>query len=265
MTAVDDDAPLPVATMSPDDLRAEAAGRRAAQANLRDSAAQYRRLAYEEGRAADQCGYEAGFLDEAAAALGMLLHARRELPALESAAEGAVTSERLADDKLRKAAKNLTRRQADERRLDGRADVSPEVRDEAAVRTRRASRTVDAERAALAAEHARRQQADLKLNELQLRLAGLETAWAAAAWRAQHPGEAPRTSPMMLGGVTAADMTGEERQFLGGALALMAASSFRADPAPAKPDPGEVIRDQTRFRSIGLPGGRGVIIPPRAP
>ena len=199
---------------------------------MRDSAAQFRRAAYEESRAADQCGYEAGFLDEAATALGMLLHARQNLPALEAAAEGAVTSERVADDKLRNAVKNLTRRQADERRLDGRANVSPDVRDEAAVRTRRASRTVDEDRAALATGHARRQQAELALNELQLRLAGLETAWAAAAWRAQHPGEAPRTSPMMLGGVTAADMTDEEREFMGGMLTLMAASTFRGEPRP---------------------------------
>ena len=232
---------------------------------MRDSAAQFRRAAYEESRAADQCGYEAGFLDEAATALGMLLHARQNLPALEAAAEGAVTSERVADDKLRNAVKNLTRRQADERRLDGRANVSPDVRDEAAVRTRRASRTVDEDRAALATGHARRQQAELALNELQLRLAGLETAWAAAAWRAQHPGEAPRTSPMMLGGVTAADMTDEEREFMGGMLTLMAASTFRDSPAPVKRDRGEVLKDQTRFRSVGLPDGRAMILPPKLP
>lgn len=258
----DDDDEVPVAAMSPGDLRAEAASRRAAEAGLRDSARAYRRTAYEESRAADQCGHEAVFLDQAATALAALQQARGQLPALEAAAEGAVTARRIAEDRLRDAARNLTRRQAEEKRCE-KPGTSPEVRDEAAVRTRRAERTRDEELAALAREQARCGKADAELAACQLAVSELETAWSAAAWRAQHPGEAPRTGPMPFGGMTAADMTEEERQLMGGLL--MFASLGRADPAPAKPDPAEVLRDQTRFRSVGLPGGRAMILPPRMP
>jgi hypothetical protein len=257
VTGMDDDE-VPVADMSPGDLRAEAASRRAAEAGLRDSARRYRHMAYEEGRAADQCAHEAVFLDQAAVALAALEQAREELPALEAAAEGAVTAERLADDRLRRAAKNLTRRQAEERRCE-KPGTSPELRDEAEVRTRRASKTVDEERQALAREHALRVQAEQRLAGHQLQLAGLENAWAAAAWRAQHPGEAPRTSPIALGVTSAADMTGEERQLIGG-LALLGGLG-RSQGAPLPPDRAAILKDQSRWRVLGP----GVLIPPEQP
>jgi hypothetical protein len=255
MSGVDDDE-VAVAAMSPEDLRAVAASRRAAEADLRASARRYRSMAYEEGRAADQRGHEAVFLDQAAAALAVLQQARRELPALEAAAEGAVTAKRLADDRYRRAAGNLTRRQAEERRA-GKQGTSPEQRDEAAVRVLRASRTVDEERAALAAGEAASVKADQALAAKLLEVGDLENVWAAAAWRAEHPGEAPRTSPIARGAVTAADMTEEERQLMGG-LGLLAGLS-RGESAPAKPDPAATLRDQGRFRVLGP----GVIVPPR--
>jgi len=61
VTAIDEDA-LDVASMTVDDLRAEAASRRAAEADLHASARGMRERAEDEDRAADECGHEARLL-----------------------------------------------------------------------------------------------------------------------------------------------------------------------------------------------------------
>ncbi len=90
-------------------------------------------------------------------------------------------------------------------------------------------------------------------------VARLKTAYAKAARAAAIPGVAPRTSVLPVGIGRPEDMTPEERQLVGG-LALLAGLG-RSESAPAKPDPAEARKDQTRWRVIGP----GVLIPPRMP
>jgi hypothetical protein len=87
VTAVDEDA-LDVASMSAEDLRKEAAYRRAVEADLRASAGRIRDEAEEEDRAADQRGHEGRLLAAAADARQALDKARGELAGAKAHAEG---------------------------------------------------------------------------------------------------------------------------------------------------------------------------------
>lgn len=259
MTTGYEDDVIPVDGMSPEDLHAEALARQASSAGLRASEKQYKRIAYEEGRAADQCAHEAALLEAAAAALAAFRAEDGKTAGIEAAAEGAVAAGRAAEDRVRRAKRNLARRRAESQRTENDKHADPSALDEAAVRVHSAEATLQREKDAQLAELGRQQRAEQALDTHQQGVRELESAWSAAAWRASHPGEAPRTGPVPFGAVTAADMTDEERQLMTG-WTMMAAMSGR-DTAPASLTRAELMRDQTKMRALN----RHVIIPPRMP
>jgi hypothetical protein len=105
----------------------------------------------------------------------------------------------------------------------------------------------------------KREEAERELITHRQLVAGLQTAYAKAARGAAFPGVAPRTSVLPMGIGRPEDMTPEERQLIGG-LALLAGLG-RSESAPAKPDPAEALKDQSRWRALGP----DVLIPPRMP
>jgi len=255
----DDEDVIDVLASSPEDLRAEAASRREAEAGLRASAKYYRQSAAEESREADRCALEAKLLAEAAVALDVLHNARAALAGVEARAEGLLAARRAAEDRCLQAKRNHDRRLAEEKRLAGRADVSFAARDEAAVRTARAAASLAEQTPKRDAAQREHDQAEQAVTACKIELSRAETAWETAAWRAQYPPAAARTEPILLGGAGVADMT-EEEQGLIGMLALAMAGS--ASHEAHQPDPVAAYRDKTKFRTIPGRNGTAHILPP---
>jgi hypothetical protein len=247
VTAVDEDV-LDVAAMSVDDLRAEAASRRAAEADLHASAREIRERAEDEDRAADQCGHEARLLTAAAVAKEALNGARSDLAGAKANAEGLLVERRTAEDTYLKAKRNHDRRQAEQKRLEGRAGAFAD-RDDAAVRTSHAATSLAEETPKRDGAVARHEQAERDVTACELAVSQAETAFAAAAWWAENPGPAPRTQP---------GMTDAEKTLFAQVMIANVLQNSRQAP-PARMD--EALRDQTRMRAVP-DRGNGTIIPP---
>jgi hypothetical protein len=248
---------LQIGSMTVTGLREEAAYRRSVAADLRAEEKRYKRMAFDEGRAADQRAWEAPLVDAAADALAAVEQARSLIPGLETDEEAAAAAVQSAADRRRKDAKGADRlARAEQRLADEGASIDQQA--EAAVRAAKA-RQVAAKSAgdhdqaqgghagAVAAVAAQRAEAGRR-----------ETAYLAAVRAAQNPGEAPRSSGLPLGVAGASDLTGDERQLFVAMMAARAAATSADDhKAATDQDPGKV-------RFLRARGGSTVAVLPPA-
>lgn len=217
------------------------------------------RALWERSRRARQLAWEASLIDQAADARAEHEGAARALPRLEDAVTAALTAERLAEDRLRGDEKRLALRRGELEKA--RADHAPGGRrEELAVRIQELAAVAADSRADLekaAAGHAAAREAR---DTWQAHVSALYGEHAEAARRAQNPGTAPGMPPIAPGVGRISDLDEETRQLIGAVALLVGAS--RSEHAPAGPGQGARLSDTSRFRTLSLPGGRGVILPP---
>ena len=234
--------------MTPDAMRAKAAEqRRAAKAQSR--------AAMEIEREADQLEYVAALIDAQDRAEFALEAVRSRAPGLDAAVEGATAAaseKRTAMDAAERflAAARAAETEADENRAD------PAVRADAAVRAAKAQAIADEARRELATAESAREAARQARVAHVTEEAEARRAYEAASRAAANPGTAPRTSPLALGLGGTGDLTDDERRLF--ALAAIAAlqapgATSKPDPAPARQDPGGLI----------VPGARVTVALPR--
>jgi hypothetical protein len=240
--------------VSTSSMRAEADQRSAAAREATRSALAAAAAARAENAKAAQLAYEAGLIDQVQDVQAEYDGASARLSRLEAGVASALAAKRAAEDRRDADSRRLAAREADEKKAeaDG-ADAGQQ--EELAVRVAKLRKVVafrEADVAKAATGHAG---AKAELDTWTARVAGLYAELADAKRKAGNPGPAPcQPGPLdTLGGIFESLVTATIR------FACLAADT--PGPAPAKPGRAELMRDQTRFRTLN----RHVIIPPRMP
>jgi hypothetical protein len=242
------------AAVSASSMRAEADQRSAAAREATRLAAHASAVARAENAKAAQLAYEAGLIDAAAAARAEHDKAEALLPDLEADVTATLAGRRAAEDQADADRRRLARREAEERKAEA-DNADAERQEELAVRVAKLRKVVAARQADVdkaAEEHAC---AVAGLQGVQARVARLYATWADASRQAENPGPAPR-EPGPLD-----DLADGFTSLVTATIMLAQLATDSPGPAPAKPDRAELMRDQTRFRTLN----RHVIIPPRMP
>jgi hypothetical protein len=243
-------------------------GMRAEADQLMASVREDNRSLFERQRRAAQLTYEAGLIDDAAAAKAELDGANGRVPRLEQARIDAVAAHRAAEDRRDEDLRHRDQRRAEEQKAED-DDAPAESQEEAAIRVRKAERRVELSEKALAAAGQARGLAENELATWKAHVAELEREHGALDRKAENPGIAPNLPGIAPGVLKLSDMDHETRAALALVVTTLASqslsSSSQSAAAPGRnrrTTLGELAQqDPTGYRYVRTGVGVNVIPP----